>query len=137
LVPGTPYRNSFHGIGFAFRKGVTLRPAAGSGRAVRTLTIRAMSGRYVELDPGRYTLAVSRGDGPAGVHRSKGDDVVVGVAGGRADFHVDREGESVFYWWRGPEERPGVRLLGVTQGDPRPDAEPGGKEEPWPTRTAG
>lgn len=68
-----------------------------------------MSGRYRRLRPGRYQLVVSRGHGPAGVRRPRGADVVVGIEGGIRDFAV-RESEKVFYWWRGPAPREGVRL---------------------------
>ena len=68
-----------------------------------------MSGRYRRLRPGRYQLVVRRGHGPAGVRRPRGADVVVGIEGGIRDFAV-RESEKVFYWWRGPAPREGVRL---------------------------
>ena len=76
-----------------------------------------MSGRYVRLAPGRYTLNVRRGEGPAGVQRPGGrHHVVVGIQGGRIDFEVDSD-ESAYYWWRGPHRRPGVRLMGVADGE--------------------
>jgi hypothetical protein len=90
-----------------------------------------MGGRYVRLEPGRYTLAVASGDGPAGVQRNDGTGVHVDVDGGRAGFRVSDE-ERVYYWWRGPEERPGVRLLGVTESNATPT-----QARPWPTGTTG
>ena len=90
-----------------------------------------MSGRYVRLRPGRYTLHVSGGEGPAGVQRNEGRDVRVDVDGGRVDFRI-AQNEEVFYWWRGPRERPGVRLLGVTRND---RISTGGDQ--WPTGTTG
>ncbi len=68
-----------------------------------------MSGTYRHLAPGRYQLEVEAGEGPAGVRRPDGRDVVVGVSGGARSFSLDR-GERVYYWWRGPRPRPGVRL---------------------------
>ena len=68
-----------------------------------------MSGTYRRLRPGRYQLVVRRGAGPAGVRRPRGTDVTVGVEGGIRDFAV-QENEQVFYWWRGPAPRDGVRL---------------------------
>lgn len=92
-----------------------------------------MSGRYVRLTPGRYTLAVEEGEGPAGLHRSNGHrEVVVDVDGGRVDFTVRGE-EQAYYWWRGPRERPGVRLFGVSQGERAAANEEG----EWPTGTTG
>lgn len=90
-----------------------------------------MGGRYVRLGPGRYTLAVSTGDGPAGVQRADGTGVQVDVHGGRAGFRID-DAERVYYWWRGPTERPGVRLLGLTETKPTAK-----EERPWPTGTTG
>lgn len=91
-----------------------------------------MSGRRVRLEPGRYTLSVSAGEGPAGVHRCGADDEIsVDIHGGRVDFVVDDQ-EEAYYWWRGPEERPGVRLFGVTRGNAVPD-----REATWPTATTG
>lgn len=69
-----------------------------------------MSGTYRHLAPGRYQLEVESGDGPAGIRRPDGRDVVIGVSGGARSFSVDRT-ERVYYWWRGPRPRPGVRLL--------------------------
>lgn len=68
-----------------------------------------MSGTYRRLRPGRYHLVVRSGAGPAGVRRPRGEDVTIGVEGGVRDFAVG-ESEKVFYWWRGPEPRDGVRL---------------------------
>lgn len=76
-----------------------------------------MSGRYVRLAPGRYTLNVKRGHGPAGVQRPAArGHIIVGVQGGRIDFEVDSD-ESAYYWWRGPNRRPGVRLLGIAANE--------------------
>jgi hypothetical protein len=69
-----------------------------------------MSGTYRHLAPGRYHLVVDTGQGPAGVRRTDGQDIVVGVEGGRKDFHI-HGGERVYYWWRGPAPREGVRLM--------------------------
>lgn len=90
-----------------------------------------MSGRYVRLTPGRYTLAVSEGEGPAGLHRRDEAGVIVDVDGGRVDFTV-RDDESAYYWWRGPRERPGVRLFGVSRAEPVME-----RAEAWQTGTAG
>ena len=68
-----------------------------------------MSGTYRRLRPGRYQLVVRDGDGPAGVRRPRGRDVTIGIEGGIRDFAV-RDTEKVFYWWRGPAPRDGVRL---------------------------
>jgi hypothetical protein len=91
-----------------------------------------VGGRYVRSEPGRYTLAVSEGDGPAGVRRSDGSGVTVDMAGGRAAFQVGEEERVYYYWWRGPAERPGVRLLGVTESKGTPE-----EEASWPTGTTG
>lgn len=69
-----------------------------------------MSGTYRHLAPGRYQLEVETGEGPAGIRRPDGRDVVVGVNGGARSFALDRS-ERVYYWWRGPRPRPGVRLI--------------------------
>lgn len=92
-----------------------------------------MSGRYVRLTPGRYTLAVAEGEGPAGIHRC-GDHggVSVDIDGGRVDFTIGSD-EDAFYWWRGPRERPGVRLFGVSRGESIPER----SEAAWPTATTG
>lgn len=89
-----------------------------------------MSGRYVTLAPGRYTLSVATGEGPAGVQRSgDGNGVAVDIDGGRVDFAIGSE-EQAYYWWRGPRERPGVRLFGVSTGEPGLE-----RSEVWPTGT--
>lgn len=69
-----------------------------------------MSGTYRHLSPGRYQLEVETGHGPAGIRRPEGRDVTVGVGGGARSFSLDRS-ERVYYWWRGPRPRPGVRLV--------------------------
>jgi hypothetical protein len=69
-----------------------------------------MSGTYRHLAPGRYQLVVDSGEGPAGIRRPDGHDIVVGIEGGQRDFAIPR-GERVYYWWRGPSPRDGVRLL--------------------------
>ena len=69
-----------------------------------------MSGTYRHLRPGRYHLAVDSGAGPAGIRRPMGGDVAVGVEGGVRRFAVEKD-ERVFYWWRGPAQRNGVRLV--------------------------
>lgn len=93
-----------------------------------------MSGRYVRLAPGRYTLSVAAGEGPAGLHRGgEGEGVAVDIEGGRIDFTVSGD-EDVYYWWRGPRERPGVRLFGVSSGDRVVEME---RSEEWPTGTTG
>lgn len=68
-----------------------------------------MSGTYRHLSPGRYQLVVDPGQGPAGVRRTDGRDIVVGIEGGRRDFSIE-DSERVYYWWRGPAPREGVRL---------------------------
>lgn len=77
-----------------------------------------MSGTYRHLAPGRYKLQVESGDGPAGIRRPDGRDVVVGVNGGARSFALE-EDERVYYWWRGPKPRSGVRLVRETRGTPR------------------
>ncbi len=69
-----------------------------------------MSGTYRYLEPGRYELKVDAGTGPAGIRRPDGRDVVVGVEGGQRTFSL-KESERVYYWWRGPAPRSGVRLV--------------------------
>ena len=94
-----------------------------------------MSGRYVRLRPGRYTLAVAEGEGPAGVRRKgEGACVAVDIGGGRVDFAVGEE-EDVYYWWRGPRERSGVRLFGVS-GVARKESVVE-RSEAWPAVTTG
>lgn len=70
-----------------------------------------MSGRYMKLRPGRYMLAVPKGEGPAGVHRPASGDIRVDYTGGRIPFEVPAE-ERVFFWWRGPSEPQGIRIVG-------------------------
>lgn len=70
-----------------------------------------MSGRFLKLNAGRYTLSVPRGSGPAGVHRSIGGDIAVDRDGGDVAFDVSAE-ERVYFWWRGPSEPAGLRVLG-------------------------
>jgi hypothetical protein len=89
-----------------------------------------MGGQDVRLEPGRYTLAVDSGHGPAGVQRSDGSGVQVGVAGGRFVFEVEAD-EEVYYWWRGPAAPTGVRLMGVS------GAEQLSERGTWPTGLAG
>ena len=94
-----------------------------------------MSGRYVRLTPGRYTLAVDHGEGPAGLHRRDGQDgVSVDIDGGRVDFTF-RDEEEAYYWWRGPLERPGVRLFGVSGA--LKSTPPRGRSDEWPTASTG
>lgn len=69
-----------------------------------------MSGTYRYLEQGRYELRVDAGTGPAGIRRPDGHDVVVGVEGGKRRFALKRP-ERVYYWWRGPAPRTGVRLV--------------------------
>jgi hypothetical protein len=90
-----------------------------------------MSGRYVRLSPGRYALAVDAGEGPAGVQREDDDGVRVNVDGGRVEFDI-AGGEEVYFWWRGPTARPGVRLLGASGG-----VDPEERADLWPTGTTG
>jgi hypothetical protein len=73
-----------------------------------------MSGTYRHLAPGRYQLVVENGEGPAGVRRPDGRDVIVGVEGGSQSFSIPRD-ERVYYWWRGPMPRQGVRLAGASE----------------------
>lgn len=70
-----------------------------------------MSGTYRHLSPGRYHLEVESGEGPAGIRRPDGRDIVVGVSGGTRSFAL-QDSERVYYWWRGPQPRKGVRLSG-------------------------
>lgn len=78
-----------------------------------------MSGTYRHLAPGRYQLVVDIGEGPAGVRRPDGQDIVVGIEGGQQDFAI-RHGERVYYWWRGPAPREGVRLVPESRLTERP-----------------
>jgi hypothetical protein len=83
-----------------------------------------MSGTYRHLSPGRYQLMVERGHGPAGVRRPVGQDVAVGIEGGRQDFTVEGH-ERVYYWWRGPVARDGVRLTDAERSARKPLAAAG------------
>ncbi len=78
-----------------------------------------MSGTYRHLSPGRYRLTVDAGQGPAGIRRPDGHDVVVGVEGGVRTFSINN-GERVYYWWRGPAPRTGVRLAPTERSGSRP-----------------
>ena len=69
-----------------------------------------MSGRYMRLRPGRYTLRVPSGHGPAGVHREQGG-IRLDLRGGQVAFEVPAE-ERVYFWWRGPSEPPGIGIVG-------------------------
>lgn len=69
-----------------------------------------MSGRYMKLPAGRYTLMVPSGHGPAGIHREN-EDVQLDRRGGRTSFEVPAD-ERVYFWWRGPTEPPGIRIVG-------------------------
>jgi hypothetical protein len=80
-----------------------------------------MSGTYRHLAPGRYQLTVESGQGPAGIRRPDGRDIIVGVEGGRKEFHIP-EDERVYYWWRGPSPRDGVRLMPRRLRETRPMA---------------
>jgi hypothetical protein len=81
-----------------------------------------MSGTYRHLAPGRYQLVVDPGHGPAGVRRSSGEDVLLGVEGGRREFSLEAD-ERVYYWWRGPAPREGVRLTNGPRREARPMVE--------------
>lgn len=83
-----------------------------------------MSGTYRHLAPGRYHLVVESGEGPAGIRRPDGRDIIVGVEGGRRDFHIPSD-ERVYYWWRGPAPREGVRLTPDRHLGMRPMVEAG------------
>lgn len=78
-----------------------------------------MSGTYRHLAPGRYQLVVETGQGPAGVRRPDGRDIIVGVEGGQRTFAIP-QAERVYYWWRGPAPRDGVRLMTEGRSEPRP-----------------
>lgn len=71
-----------------------------------------MSGRFMTLRPGHYIVAVSRGEGPAGVHRGA-EDVRLDRGGGEASFRVE-EAERVYVWWRGGAETVAVRAVGTS-----------------------
>lgn len=76
---------------------------------------RMMSGRFMELRAGRYTLMVPNGHGPAGIHR-EGTDITVDHRGGTVSFEVPAE-ERVYFWWRGPSEPSGLRIIGLPAQD--------------------
>jgi hypothetical protein len=78
-----------------------------------------MSGTYRHLGPGRYHLEVDSGQGPAGIRRPDGRDVVIGVEGGTRSFSLERD-ERIYYWWRGPRPRTGVRLMSEETARTRP-----------------
>ena len=68
-----------------------------------------MAGKRTTLRRGEYRLAVPRGEGPAGVRRSKGDHIAFDIEGGWRTFRVtDRE--QVWFWWRGQHRHRGVLL---------------------------
>lgn len=80
-----------------------------------------MSGRFMRLRPGQYMLNVPNGHGPAGVHRMQGGEVQVDRDGGRVTFDVPSE-QRVYFWWRGPREPSGLRIVGpdsLTRGRSR------------------
>lgn len=72
-----------------------------------------MSGRFMKLRAGRYMLSVPSGGGPAGVHRLKGEEVHVDRHGGQVTFEVPAD-QQVYFWWRGPREPAGLRIVGPT-----------------------
>lgn len=88
-----------------------------------------MSGRFMKLREGQYTLVVPNGHGPAGVHRQAGD-IQVDHRGGSVSFDVPAE-ERVYFWWRGPSEPPGLRIVGSDERVRRWGA---GAQEPKRTR---
>lgn len=65
----------------------------------------------MKLRAGRYTLMVPNGHGPAGVHRQVGD-IQLDHHGGSVAFDVPAE-ERVYFWWRGPSEPSGLRIVGM------------------------
>lgn len=75
-----------------------------------------MSGRFMKLRAGQYMLTVPNGVGPAGVHRARGEDVQVDRHGGQVAFEVPRE-QRVYFWWRGPREPAGLRIVGPALSD--------------------
>ena len=91
-----------------------------------------MSGTYRHLAPGRYQLEVEAGQGPAGIRRPDGRDVVVGLDGGARSFALERD-ERVYYWWRGPRPRKGVRLIPKKTVRPRTSASPPSDTQPLVT----
>lgn len=70
-----------------------------------------MSGRFMKLRAGQYMLTVPRGGGPAGVHRATGEDIHLDRHGGQVAFEVPAE-QQVYFWWRGPREPAGLRIVG-------------------------
>lgn len=70
-----------------------------------------MSGRYMKLRAGQYMLTVPNGGGPAGVHRAREGDVHVDREGGQVAFEVPQD-QQVYFWWRGPREPAGLRIVG-------------------------
>lgn len=74
-----------------------------------------MSGRFMKLRAGRYTLMVPDGHGPAGVHRGD-DDIQLDHHGGSVSFEVSAD-ERVYFWWRGPSEPAGLRIIGLPAQD--------------------
>lgn len=98
---------------------------------------RMMSGRFMELGAGRYTLMVPNGHGPAGIHR-EGRDVQVDHRGGSVSFEVPAE-ERVYFWWRGPSEPSGLRIIGLPaqdDGSHHPASHPPAARRPAATRAA-
>lgn len=75
-----------------------------------------MSGRYMKLRPGQYMLTVPKGVGPAGVHRPSGADVHVDRHGGQVAFDVPQD-QRVYFWWRGPREPAGLRIVGPSRDE--------------------
>lgn len=94
-----------------------------------------MSGTYRHLEPGRYQLEVETGEGPAGIRRPDGRDVVVGVSGGARSFSLDRS-ERVYYWWRGPRPRPGVRLTAAREAGRTRESSTAGRRSSRPMVTS-
>jgi len=84
-----------------------------------------MSGTYRHLAPGRYQLVVDTGHGPAGIRRPDGRDIIVGVEGGQKRFSIP-DSERVYYWWRGPAPREGVRLMSEARSETPPLVETAG-----------
>lgn len=71
-----------------------------------------MAGVHQTLRRGEYRLEVAAGEGPAGVRRSRGEDVAFDIEGGWRTFRVE-EPEQVYFWWRGDHRHPGVELARV------------------------
>lgn len=74
-----------------------------------------MSGRFMKLRAGRYMLTVPNGSGPAGVHRARDGDIQLDRHGGQVSFEVPQD-QRVYFWWRGPREPAGLRILGPSTG---------------------